>query len=517
VRYGFVVDNRKCIGCHACSVACKAENPVPLGVFRTWVKSVEKGRFPDTRRHFQVTRCNHCDKPPCVAVCPVAAMFRRGDGIVDFDPSRCIGCKACEQACPYDSIYIDPGRGTAAKCHFCAHRVEVGMEPACVVACPEHAIIAGDIDDPASEISGVLAGVAAGLPVSVRRPECGTEPKLWYVAAEQAVIVPGEARNVGAYLFATVNASMPGLPPDARAAPVAEAGPTTAVPAVVSYDVEHERPWGWEVPAYFWTKSVATGALLVPAAARLTGGAALSGHLQSVLCLVALVFMAVTTALLVGDLERPERFLRVLTSPQKGSWVARGAYCLVGYGICCAALLLSSLVGAGGLSSVLLWPVVIAALPASVYTAFLFGQCRGRDLWQTRLLPWHLLAQCVTSSGAVLALVPGGLGLTAALRHAAVVGLVAGLGAHALVVLRELALPHAAAGARQAAHLITRGPFRRTFWTSSVAVGLALPAALFAVSTTSATVVGLAGAAALVGLGSWEWCFVMAGQGVANS
>jgi formate-dependent nitrite reductase membrane component NrfD/ferredoxin len=439
-------------------------------------------------------------------------MFRRGDGIVDFDPSRCIGCKACEQACPYDSIYIDPGRGTAAKCHFCAHRVEVGMEPACVVACPEHAIIAGDIDDPTSEISGVLAA----LPVSVRRPECGTEPKLWYVAAEQAVIVPGQARNVGAYLFATVNAGMPGLLHDRRPAPVAEAGPTTAV-AVVSYDVEHERPWGWEVPAYFWTKSVATGALLVPAAARLTGGAALSGNLQSLLCLAALAFMAITTVLLVGDLGRPERFLRVLTSPQRGSWVARGAYCLVAYGTCCAALLLSSLAGAGGLSSVLLWPAVIAALPASVYTAFLFGQCRGRDLWQGRLLPWHLLAQCVMSSGAVLALVPGGLGLTPDLRHAAVVGLAAGLGAHALVVVRELVLPHASTGARQAARLITRGPFRRTFWAGSVVVGFVLPAALLAASTTSAAAVGLAGAAALVGLGSFEWCFVMAGQSVANS
>ena len=94
MRYGFVIDNRKCIGCHACSVACKAENRVPLGVFRTWVRCVDKGQFPDTRRHFQVTRCNHCDDPPCVAVCPVAAMYRRNDGIVDFDPSRCIGCKA---------------------------------------------------------------------------------------------------------------------------------------------------------------------------------------------------------------------------------------------------------------------------------------------------------------------------------------------------------------------------------------------------------------------------------------
>ena len=69
MRYGFVIDNRRCIGCHACSVACKAKNQVPLGVFRTWVRCVDKGQFPNTRRHFQVTRCNHCDRPPCVAIC----------------------------------------------------------------------------------------------------------------------------------------------------------------------------------------------------------------------------------------------------------------------------------------------------------------------------------------------------------------------------------------------------------------------------------------------------------------
>ena len=108
MRYGFIIDNRKCIGCHACSVACKTENLVPLGVNRTWVKYVEKGIFPDTRRVFQVTRCNHCENPPCVAICPVTAMYQRKDGIVDFSSERCIGCKACMQACPYDSIYMDP-------------------------------------------------------------------------------------------------------------------------------------------------------------------------------------------------------------------------------------------------------------------------------------------------------------------------------------------------------------------------------------------------------------------------
>ena len=155
--YGFLIDNRRCIGCHACSTACKAENDVPLGVNRTWVKYVEKGIFPDTRRYFQVTRCNHCANPPCVSICPTRAMFQRADGIVEFDKALCIGCKACMQACPYDAFYIDPDSHTAAKCHYCAHRTDVGLEPACVIVCPVHAIIAGDMNDPASEISRALA------------------------------------------------------------------------------------------------------------------------------------------------------------------------------------------------------------------------------------------------------------------------------------------------------------------------------------------------------------------------
>ena len=143
-NYGFVIDNRKCIGCHACSVACKSENEVPLGVYRTWVKYVETGAFPNNRRHFQVTRCNHCANPPCVRICPTAAMYQREDGIVEFDGRACIGCKACLQACPYDAIYVDPDTGTAAKCHYCAHRTEIGLEPACVVVCPETAIVSGE-------------------------------------------------------------------------------------------------------------------------------------------------------------------------------------------------------------------------------------------------------------------------------------------------------------------------------------------------------------------------------------
>ncbi len=139
MNYGFVIDNRSCIGCHACSTACKSENEVPLGVYRTWVKYTETGTFPNTQRHFQVTRCNHCANPPCVRICPTEAMYQRDDGIVEFDKDACIGCKACLQACPYDAIYIDPETRTAAKCHFCAHRLDLGLEPSCAVVCPEHA------------------------------------------------------------------------------------------------------------------------------------------------------------------------------------------------------------------------------------------------------------------------------------------------------------------------------------------------------------------------------------------
>ena len=147
-RFGFLIDQDTCIGCHACTVACKAEHDVPLGVNRTWVKYIEKGTFPDARRFYSVLRCNHCDNAPCVTICPTTALFRRADGIIDFDDSRCIGCKSCMNACPYDAIYINPETQTAHKCNFCAHRVEQGLEPSCVIVCPTQSIVAGDLDDP---------------------------------------------------------------------------------------------------------------------------------------------------------------------------------------------------------------------------------------------------------------------------------------------------------------------------------------------------------------------------------
>ncbi|HEY7833281.1 MAG TPA: 4Fe-4S dicluster domain-containing protein [Ktedonobacterales bacterium] len=197
MKYGFVIDQRKCIGCHACTVACKAEHNVPIGVYRTWVKYIEKGEYPNTRRHFLVNRCNHCDDAPCVAICPTKALFKRADGIVDFDRERCIGCKSCMQACPYDALYIDPDTHTAAKCNYCAHRVDLGLQPACVVVCPEQAIIAGDLHDPTSQIARLVGRES----VRVRRPEQGTGPNVYYIGADESAIDP-EALPQQADLYA---------------------------------------------------------------------------------------------------------------------------------------------------------------------------------------------------------------------------------------------------------------------------------------------------------------------------
>jgi formate-dependent nitrite reductase membrane component NrfD len=236
-----------------------------------------------------------------------------------------------------------------------------------------------------------------------------------------------------------------------------------------------------------------------------------------VLGLTGVVFLALTVVLLISDLSRPGRFLHVLIRPQPRSWVARGAFLLLAYGVLCTCFFLSSWAGAGGVASVLLWPTVAAGLLAAVYTAFLFGQCKGRDLWQTRLLPLHLVAQWVLASSAVLTLLPGSLGVTPRLRHVAVVGLALGLLAHGLMVLGELAMPHATDAARRAVSIVTRGSLRDTFWIGAIGAGWLLPAALLVANRSSPLVAGIAGAGALVGLLAFEWCFVMAAQGVANS
>ena len=180
-RYAMVIDTRRCIGCQACSVACKTENNVPLGETRSWVEYIEKGEFPNVRRSFLPRLCNHCEKPQCVDVCPTGATYKRKeDGVVVVDSNVCIGCKYCLQACPYGARFINPNTGAADKCDFCLHRVRNGLVPACVNTCQGRARIFGDLNNPDSEVSKILSTNAT----TVLRHEMGTQPMVYYIDAD---------------------------------------------------------------------------------------------------------------------------------------------------------------------------------------------------------------------------------------------------------------------------------------------------------------------------------------------
>jgi tetrathionate reductase subunit B len=183
-RYAMVIDIRRCIGCHACSVACKAEMAVPLEVYATWLKIVEKGVYPDVRRYFLPRLCNNCEEAICARNCPTKATYKRDDGIVAVDQHRCIGCKYCIASCPYDVRYINPLKNIVQKCYFCSHRLDAGLTPACVETCPTRAMVFGDRNDSKSEISQVLAANAT----NVLKAEMQTEPQVFYISADESTM-----------------------------------------------------------------------------------------------------------------------------------------------------------------------------------------------------------------------------------------------------------------------------------------------------------------------------------------
>ena len=460
-----VIDQTVCIGCHACTTACRSENEVPLGVTRTYVKSVDVGFWPQARRAFQVTRCNQCEDAPCVAACPTKAMYRRDDGIVDFDKRICIGCKACIAACPYDAIFINPEDHSAEKCNFCAHRLDVGLEPACVVVCPTEAILVGDVNDPTSRVSAIVQRE----PVTVRRPEKETKPKLFYKGAHQATLDPIAARrpDAGLYMWSEQG---PGV---ASGYPAPWANSSAA--AVLSYDVPHRAPWDWRVSLYTWTKSIAAGVYLVALALALTGFLDWSSDLFAwAVPLLGLAFLAATGVVLIADLEHPARFYYLFTMPHWRSWLVRGAVIILGYGVVLSAQLAAGVVDSDVLRKALAVPGLPLSLMTAVYTAYLFARSKARDLWQSPLLPPHIAVQSLVAGSAVLLVIDALMDSVAVealqwvLAGAAVV--------HLLMVWGEVSLPHGTAHARLAVREMTAGRYRGFFWTGTVLAAVALAA-----------------------------------------
>lgn len=213
-RWAMVIDLHKCVGCFACTIACKSENVSPPGVVYRRVLDLEKGSYPNLKRDFVPVLCNHCENPPCVTACPVKATTKRQDGIVDMKYKQCIGCRACLNACPYGARQSDFGKfytadshrpqdyelrpafeykkewprqkgkspiGNARKCHFCIHRIEDGLLPACVATCVGKATYFGDKEDSQSLVSELITRNKTQR----LKEELGTEPRVYYIGLEE--------------------------------------------------------------------------------------------------------------------------------------------------------------------------------------------------------------------------------------------------------------------------------------------------------------------------------------------
>jgi Fe-S-cluster-containing dehydrogenase component/formate-dependent nitrite reductase membrane component NrfD len=548
VKYGFILDNRKCIGCHACTVACKSEHEVPIGVNRTWVKYIEKGVFPDSRRFFTVMRCNHCENPPCVDICPVGAMFQREDGIVDFNNDRCIGCKSCTMACPYDSIYIHPETSTAAKCNFCAHRIDQGLNPACVNICPEEAIICGDMDDPNSNIRKIMGRNQ----VQARKIEKGTTPKLYYINSEASALHPmaapptnvyqqtEQAAGVGhyakfaqkrvnenkEYFIAQGNSSKAPYEkenPASQGVILANAGGIDANLMKGNIRRTHDAPakgplWNWELPGYLWSKAIAAGVFIISAVHALFYSAANTTpwsesnvwfNLSS-----SFTFLILTTAFLIKDLDRPERFIYVILRPQFKSWLTRGGYILSTFGFFVALVVFGKLISNDTIVECGWWGGMIAGIILAVYTAFLLAQAKGRDFWQSPLMPVHMLVHTLMAGiaffmiTAVVNPIPDDV--MGALKPTLIGAIIVNL----LVVLFELIVPHPTSDAKLAVKMITGKKFGGLFYGITLFAGNLLPLLLLFTGVLPLEVTGL-----LVLLGIWvtEHIWVKAPQMVALS
>jgi hypothetical protein len=312
------------------------------------------------------------------------------------------------QACPYDALYIDPNDHTAQKCNYCAHRVEVGVEPACVVVCPELAIVAGDLDDPTTRIAQM---VAAG-DLEQRAAERGTKPNLWYKGAQPANIEPLSASrsNDGGIWRDPQNIEQSWLnvdlttDADGKRTGINAAGSVTrddaGAPRVV-YANDFPMPWGWRVSSYFLTKAMSAGIAIAAALALLFGAALESMWMRLTAPLAGGLLLLLTGLLLVTDLKRPDRFYFLLTRGNSSSWLVRGAWILTAQAVGFAVWFLAALGGIDNLVHTAIWLSAFIGLGTAGYTAYLFHQARGRVLWGSPLLVWHMIAAAFTVGGGV--------------------------------------------------------------------------------------------------------------------
>jgi hypothetical protein len=422
------------------------------------------------------------------------------------------------QACPYDALYIDPETNTAAKCNYCAHKIDGGYEPACVIVCPVEAIISGDLNDPESNI----ALMVANEDTMTRKPEKMTDPNLYYVNGTNEMLDPNATLQDGKYLWseqsagvghyakyadkrlsesdtenllvqlAMENSARTGKPIDKRAID------NVAQEIQQNVDTQEARRvydspskgvlWGWEVPAYVWTKAIATGTFLMMAVWHFfNGGLESSSEMAGLI--TTLVFMGLTGGLLVKDIDRPDRFLYVLLRPQWKSWLVRGAYIITGFGGLVSLKLLDNYLQLG---FDWLWiPGLVFAGLGAVYTAFLFNQARARDLWQTPIQSAiHMLVHAIMAGSVVMMIIaPESSQWMASI-------LLWGIVANVLIIAKEILLPHDTPDTKKAIELMTKGYYSKYFW-AGIVIGNLIP---IVVLNAFPSMLLIAGGLALVGI-----------------
>ena len=507
-RLGFLLDSDSCIGCHACTIACKSEHDVPLGVNRTWVKYIETGSFPNASRHFSVMRCNQCEDAPCMTICPTNALFRADNGVVDFQDDDCIGCKSCMNACPYDALYINPETNTANKCNFCNHRIEMDLAPSCVVVCPTEAIKVVDFDNPDDPVGKIIGRED----VAVRSPEQNTKPKVFYKGADQASLDPTRTKiNADGMIWADTTANhrqTPELNEHGHGDP--------GIVARTAYTTSHKTTWDTMVSGYLVTKAIAGGIMMMAALMLVLGHADEQAAVGVVPPIVAGIFLAITGGLLVGDLKQPKRFYYLLTKSNFDSWLVKGAYVLGAFAAFAAIWFLLGVAGASGAIEIIAIPTALLGAATAGYTAFLFGQCEGRDLWQTPLLLPLLLARAVTAGAAAYAILDVVMDIPS---HRAVWWALLGGVVATLFLTWVETQSHGSRHVEMAVHDMTKGA-QKVFFDGGVV--LSIVAGLCAVvglstDASSPILVAIGGLAALVGMFLSETAFVRAGQSVPLS
>ncbi|MCP4459148.1 MAG: polysulfide reductase NrfD [Cytophagales bacterium] len=539
MKFGFVIDNRKCIGCHACTVACKSEHVVPVGVNRTWVKQTEKGTFPNTRRVFSVTRCNHCTDAPCVSICPTEALFSRDDGIVDFNNDRCIGCKSCMQACPYDSLYIDPETKTAAKCNYCAHRTDIGLEPACVNICPEHAIISGDMENPETEIAQLIATQQ----VKMRKPEKGTKPNVYYIDGDEASLNPSATERSNSYIWGSqatgvghyakyaerltegsdlisMIQDLKGHSPSSKEATYGGNSDKKQVEVIMQsakarrvYDTPDKGIlWGWEVYAYVMTKAISAGIFLLMFFGEMLGFD-LSREFALTGGIISLVFLSLTGLFLVMDLDQPKRFLYVLLRPHWESWLVKGGYSITIFGGLVTIWLAGIYFDISLLQTIGYWGGFLFGVLVAVYTAFLFAQAKGRDFWQNPSMVLHMLVHSLMAGSAAILIMTLFIYVSEQWTSLATNVLIGALTLNVLTMLVELTITHPTEDAKLVVRMILKGPYTNLFWIGVLVLTNLLPIGLLLIGLSSMAV-GAAGLS-LVGIYLTEKVWIEAPQRIS--